>query len=117
MPWMPAGATNEDGSIDVERALDAQSRRCRAAEDKRQVKAAAVLAPNAKAQTLFEQKPKPPPPEPEWIAVKTTDRPAGMRVKRGPERRGKFPNPIAGPDRRIIAHGRRQCDDPKIQAW
>jgi hypothetical protein len=112
-----AEATNADGSINVERALDAQSRRRRAAEDQRQAKAAKVLAPGTNPQPLFEQKPKPPPPEPEWIAVKGTDRPAGMRVKRSPERRGKFAKPIAGTDRQIIANGRRQSDDPKIQAW
>jgi len=113
-----AEATNEDGSINVERALDAQSRRRRATEDKRQARAAKVLAPTEpNPRPIFEQKPKPPPPEPEWIAVKGTDRPAGMRVKRGPERRGKYPKPIAGPERRIIAHGRRQSDDPNVQAW
>ncbi|MEE2761273.1 MAG: hypothetical protein VYE18_07500 [Pseudomonadota bacterium] len=116
-----AEATEGDGSIDVERALAAQSHRRLAEEDERLAKAARVLAPDSGAgiipRSIFEQKPKASPPEPTWIAVEGTDRPARMRVKRGPERRDKWPKPIAGPDRRKTPYGRRQSDDPKIHAW
>ena len=111
-----AEATNADGSIDVERALNAQSRRRRADEDQRQAKAAKALAPPKPQISVPPSKPARL-REPGWVAVEGTGRPAGMRVKREPERRGKYPKPIAGTDRRLIEHGRRQSDDPKIQAW
>lgn len=79
-----AEATGPDGGIDVEKALDARSRRRRAAEDKRLAKAANVLAPPETApetglktepRPIFEQKSEPARlAEPEWIAVNGTAR-------------------------------------------
>jgi hypothetical protein len=54
--------------------------------------------------------------DPEWSVAETTDRPAGQRVKRGPDRR-RQKRPIAGPDRRERPYGRRGTDDPNVSVW
>ncbi|MAF48698.1 MAG: hypothetical protein QGH73_05495 [Rhodospirillales bacterium] len=102
-----AEAMGADGGIDPKRALGAQARRRRTAEDERLAKAARVLMPETKA----------PEHDPEWEVNSQTARPAGMRVKRGPQRRSSQPIPFTGTDRRTVPYGRRQSDNPKIQSW
>ncbi len=53
---------------------------------------------------------------PEWSVAETTDRPAGQRVKRGPDRR-RQKRRIAGPDRRENPKGCRESDDPNVSVW
>ena len=119
-----AEATGPDGGIDVEKALDARSRRRAPPKTsawprppmywhhpKPRRKQVSKLNPGRYSSRNQNQ--------PAWRSRNGSPSmaPPGMRVKRAPERRARMQKPIAGPDRRLILHGRRQSDDPKIQAW
>ena len=76
-----------NGTIDPDRAMAEQLRCLRANEGKRLAKAPEVLKPAARPKW-----------DPGLTAIAKTEFPAGVRVKRGPERRVKAVQ-VAGADR------------------
>ncbi|NQV56590.1 MAG: hypothetical protein HQ503_12085 [Rhodospirillales bacterium] len=119
-------AFGDDGLIDPDKALGAQTKRRLATEEKARTRAAQILDTDElvfederpEEDLLYEVEIESPDPDSEWVLKVQPGRPASQRVKRGPKRRKiKMERPDGGLDRRHRRHGRRQGDDPRFQSW